>query len=100
MGRGRVPWIGQPCQFPSRGVATRPGGKAEPDQQPSTKSASFNWEKTKSDLPMSFDPLRQPQMPCARKIAISRSSVALLPRERMAAITAERLRLEKMSGMS
>jgi hypothetical protein len=47
--------------------------------------------------PLITAPRRQPVMPCARKIAISRSSVVWLPCARMAAITAERLRLEKMS---
>lgn len=39
-------------------------------------------------------------MPFARKICISLSSVPLLPCERMAAMTAERFRWVKMSGMA
>ena len=41
---------------------------------------------------------RQPVMPWARKTVMSRSSVAALPRERMADMTAERFRLVKMSA--
>jgi len=37
-------------------------------------------------------------MPWARKTVMSRSSVAALPRERMADMTAERFRLVKMSA--
>lgn len=50
--------------------------------------------------PLITAPLRQPVMPCARKIAISRSSVALLPCERMADITSERFALVKTSGIT
>jgi hypothetical protein len=79
---GCVACLGQPCQ-----------------KQPSTKTANFNRGKTKSGLPVSVDPRRQPTMPAERMTMMSRSSVALLPRDRMADITADRFRREKISAM-
>ena len=89
---GWVAWSGQPCQ-----------------KQPSTKTASLRARKTKSGFTrkafgfvasagqQSVAPRRQPLMPWARKTEMSRSSVAALPRERMADMTAERFRLVKTS---
>jgi hypothetical protein len=92
---GEVAWSGQPCQ-----------------KQPSTKTASRRGWKTKSGLTRNFfnfrpstfhwseAPRRQPVMPWARKTVMSRSSVAVLPRERMADMTAERFRFVNMSAMA
>ena len=89
---GAVAPSGQPCQ-----------------QQPSTKTVRRCALKTKSGftrnaftfIPTTFRwseaPRRQPVMPWARKTLMSRSSVAALPRERMADITTERFRLVTMS---
>jgi len=52
--------------------------------------ASFRVGKTKSGLPNTGWWRRQPVMRWARKIAMRRSSVAALPRERIADIIAER----------
>lgn len=70
---GMRAWRGQPCQ-----------------KQPSTKTASFAARKTKSGLPSSGAPRRQPVMRCSRINAISRSSVARFPCERMRDIRSER----------
>ena len=89
---GDVAWRGQPGQ-----------------KQPSTKTARRCGRKTKSGFtrkeqadpgeagPRSVAPRRQPVMPCVRKTAMRRSSVAAWPRERRADITAERFRRMKMS---
>ena len=50
-------------------------------------------------FPRSVAPRRQPVMPWARRRARRRSSVAALPRERMADITAERFFRLKRSGI-
>jgi hypothetical protein len=71
---GHVACFGHPCQ-----------------KQPSTKTATRSRKKTKSGLPGSDRFRRHPEIPCALKMAISRSSVSLLPVPRIAAITAERL---------
>lgn len=77
---GEVPCSGHPCQ-----------------KQPSTKTASRCFRKTKSGLPTSFDPLRQPVIPFERRSEASRTSVDKFPHDRMADITTERFALEKMS---
>ena len=59
---GCVPWTGHPCQ-----------------KHPSTKMASLCVGKTKCGRPGSMEPRRQPLIPCAQKIAMSRSSVACCP---------------------
>jgi hypothetical protein len=53
----------------------------------------------KSGFPGNGRCLRQPVIPWARRIETSFSSVSLLPFDRMAAITSERLRFEKMSAI-
>ncbi len=78
---GIVPCLAQPCQ-----------------KQPSTNTATRSRRKTKSGLPKTGAFRRQPVMPCARISAMSRSSVARFPLERIAAITALRFFLVKMSA--
>ena len=80
--RGLMKCLGHPCQ-----------------KHPSTNTASFRFGNTKSGFPNTGQCLRQPVIPFARKIAISRSSVSLLPAPRMRAITSDRLVLVKVSGM-
>jgi hypothetical protein len=79
---GTRPWRGQPCQ-----------------KQPSTNTATFSAGNTKSGLPGSGAPRRQPLMRCPRSSAIVRSSVSRFPRERMSDMTAERLTLVNTSAM-
>jgi hypothetical protein len=83
--RGLMKCRGHPCQ-----------------KQPSTNTASFRARKTKSGFtvnlalcrppsvfrPLIVAPRRHPTIPCARKIAINRSSVSLLPALRMRDIDA------------
>ena len=78
--RGWMKCRGHPCQ-----------------KQPSTNTASLRARKTKSGRTLNFPlstlnwrlaPRRQPPTPCARKIAINRSSVSLLPALRMRDIDA------------
>ncbi len=78
---GRFECLGQPCQ-----------------KQPSTKTATFCFGKTKSGLPKNGRWRRQPVMLCWRKILMRASSVSLLPCPRMWDMTSERLALVKTSG--
>ena len=85
-------------------------GAAGPEE-PSTKTVTRCGRKTKSAFTRkafnlgpspfrrSVAPRRQPVMPCVRKSAMKRSSVAALPRERMADITVECFRRVKVSGI-
>jgi hypothetical protein len=66
-------------------------------KSPSTNTATFSAGKTKSGFPNNGNPRRHPVMRCFRRRAMSLSSVARLPRERMAAITADLFSFEKMS---
>ncbi len=68
-------------------------------KSPSTNTASFSAGKTKSGFPNKGKPRRHPVMRCFRRRAMSLSSVARLPRERMAAITADLFSFEKMSAI-
>ena len=77
---GCVACRGQPCQ-----------------KHPSTNTATFAARKTKSGFPNTRCCRRQPVIPCARSSAIIRSSVAAFPLPRIAAITALRFALVKMS---
>lgn len=81
--RGFVACRGQPCQ-----------------KQPSTKTATRWFGKTKSGLPKTGRERRQPVIWCRRNRAINASSVSLFPRPRMRAMTAERLALLKTSAIA
>ena len=78
------------CQYARRDEGTRPWRGQPCQKQPSTNTATFSARKTKSGLPGSGAPRRQPVMRCSRINAIKRSSVARFPRERMSDITALR----------
>jgi hypothetical protein len=73
---------GQPCQ-----------------KHPSTNKAKRTREKTKSGLPGKSTHRLQPLIRWARKIAMSLSSVALFPRERIAAMICDRFDLETTSAI-
>jgi len=81
----RFPWGMRQCQ------------RQPCQKQPSTKMATRWHRKTKSGWPGSGWCLRQPLMRAARRMDTSLSSVSLLPREWIAAMTCERLRFEKTS---
>ena len=79
---GRFECLGQPCQ-----------------KQPSTKTATFCFGKTKSGLPKNGRWRRHPVMLCWRKILMRASSVSLLPCPRIRDMTSERLALVKTSDI-
>lgn len=68
-------------------------------KQPSTNIASLYFGKTKSGFPTPRCCLRQPLIPCSRRIKINFNSVALLPFDRTAAMTADRCCFENMSAI-
>ena len=68
-------------------------------KQPSTKTASLAVRKTKSGLPSSDTPRRQPKMSCFRSKCASRCSVLALPVLRTLPISALRFALVRTSTM-
>ena len=64
------------------------------------EDGEFEFREGEAGLPNSGQLRRQPVMRCARMIAINRSSVSRLERDRANDITAERFRFEKTSVIS
>ena len=77
-----------------------PGFGHRCQKQPSTKTASRCFGKTKSGFPKSGHRRRQPVILDSRKISINRSSVSLFPLPRMRDITSLRFFLVKTSAIS
>ena len=88
------------AQYVRRDAGTRPWRGQQCQKQPSTNTATFCVRKTKSGLPSSRTPRRQPIMRCSRINAISRTSVARFPRERTRAMISLRSAAVNTSGIS
>jgi hypothetical protein len=80
---GRLPWMGHLCQ-----------------KQPSTNTASLAAKKTKSGCPKHCDLRRHPEILCSRKIEMTLSSVAALPRLFTRDMIADLCSFGKMSAIS
>ena len=87
-------------QKPRRDFGIRQCHRHPCQKQPSTNTATRCLRKTKSGFPGNEGCLRQPLIPWARRIEANLNSVALLPFDRMAAMTCERFRFEKTSAIA
>jgi hypothetical protein len=84
-------------QYVCRDLGMRQCHRQPCQKQPSTNTASRSRRKTKSGFPGNPCCRRHPVRPFARSMAASRSSVARLPVERIAAMTFDRFCLVRES---